>query len=165
MLKIPKWDVVNPSWVTWVHTIARDAGSLEPLGQLQCEEHVAQFAVAVGLEELPAEAASAQVLVHRQRLSNNTTQQNQQTDVRVGRLRQRNRWQVKMWWCKVSRRCQAGMWPEEHIWVLPLRNKSLWRQTRAQLEEPVLNMWRGNVPEAALCASFFVRVFSVLQKD
>lgn len=56
-----------------MHTIARDAGSLEPLGQLQCEEHVAQFAVAVGLEELPAEAASAQVLVHRQRLSNNKT--------------------------------------------------------------------------------------------
>lgn len=68
---------MNPSRVTWVHTVARDAGSLEPPGQLQCEEHVAQFAVAVGLEELPAEAASAQVLVHRQRLSNNTTQPTQ----------------------------------------------------------------------------------------
>lgn len=61
-----------------MHTIASDAGSLEPLGQLQCEEHIAQFAVAVGLEELPAEAASAQVLVHRQRLANTTTQKNQQ---------------------------------------------------------------------------------------
>lgn len=47
---------------TWVHTVAGDTGALQPPGQFQCEEHVAQLAVAVGLEELPAEAASAQVL-------------------------------------------------------------------------------------------------------
>lgn len=49
---------------TWVHTIAGDIGSFQSLGELQGEEHVAQFAVAVGLEELPAKPASAKVSVH-----------------------------------------------------------------------------------------------------
>lgn len=57
--------------VTWVHAVAGDVAPCQPLGELVGEEHVAQFAVAVGLEELPAEPARAQVSVHRQSL--NTT--------------------------------------------------------------------------------------------
>lgn len=54
-------------------TVAGHTGALEPPGQFQGEEHVAQLAVAVGLEELPAEATSSQVLVLRQCLQNNTS--------------------------------------------------------------------------------------------
>lgn len=57
--------------LTRVHAVAGDVTSSQPLGQLVREEHVAQFAVAVGLEELPAEAAGAQVSVLQQSL--NTT--------------------------------------------------------------------------------------------
>lgn len=165
MLKIPRWDVLNPSWVTWVHTITRDAGSSEPLGQLQCEEHVAQFAVAVGLEELPAEAASAQVLVHRQRLSNNTTQQNQHGSTRVCREvmteEQVTGKNVMMQGVQeVSGRNVA--WGTH--WVLPLRNKSQWRQITAQLEEPVLNMWQRECPWSCSMHPLLLKG-CVLQKD
>lgn len=57
--------------VTWVHAVAGDITSSQSLGELMREEHVAEFAVAVGPEELPAEAAGAQVPVLRQNL--NTT--------------------------------------------------------------------------------------------
>lgn len=60
------------SSVTWVHAVTGDLGALQPLGELVCEEHVAQFAVTVRLEELPAVLARPQVFVHRQSL--NTTQ-------------------------------------------------------------------------------------------
>lgn len=68
-----------------MHTVAGDIGALEPPGQLLCEEHVAQLAVAVGLEELPAEAASAQVLVQRQRLQNQTNTTKKGQRVSIGR--------------------------------------------------------------------------------
>lgn len=54
--------------LTWVQAVAGDVGPSEPLGELVGEEHVTQFAVAVGLEELPAEPAGAQVSVRRQSL-------------------------------------------------------------------------------------------------
>lgn len=54
-----------------MHAVAGDVGSLQPLGELVGEEHVAQFTVAVGVEELPAVPAGAQVSVRRQSL--NTT--------------------------------------------------------------------------------------------
>lgn len=53
---------------TWVDTVAGHVGPFQPLGELVGEEHVTQFAVAVGLEELPAVPARAQVFVHRQSL-------------------------------------------------------------------------------------------------
>lgn len=52
-----------------MHAVAGDITSSQSLGQLVREEHVAQFAVAVGLKELPAEAAGAQVSVLRQSLN------------------------------------------------------------------------------------------------
>lgn len=54
-----------------MHAVAGDVGSFQPLGELVGEEHITQFTVAVGLEELPAEPAGAQVSVLRQSL--NTT--------------------------------------------------------------------------------------------
>lgn len=48
--------------------VAGDVGSFQPLGELMCEEDVAQFTAAVGLEELPAVLSSAQVFVHGQSL-------------------------------------------------------------------------------------------------
>lgn len=62
-------------------TVAGDTRALEPPGQFQGEEHVAQLAVAVGLEELPAEAAGAQVLVLRQCLENNISNEGQHPSV------------------------------------------------------------------------------------
>ena len=56
---------------TWVQAVAGDVGSLQPLGELVGEEHVAQLTVAVRGEELPAVFAGAQVFVHLQSL--NTT--------------------------------------------------------------------------------------------
>lgn len=56
---------------TWVHAVAGDITSSQSLGELMCEEHVAEFAVTVGPEELPAEAAGAQMLVLRQSLKVN----------------------------------------------------------------------------------------------
>ena len=51
-----------------MHAVAGDLAALEPLGQMQGEQHVAQLAVAVGREELPAEPARAQVLPLQQSL-------------------------------------------------------------------------------------------------
>ena len=48
--------------------VAGDLTALEPLGQVQGEQHVAQLAVAVGIEELPAEPARTQVLPLQQSL-------------------------------------------------------------------------------------------------
>lgn len=52
-----------------MHTVAGDITSSQSLGELMCEEHVAEFTVAVGPEELPAEAAGAQMPVLRQNLN------------------------------------------------------------------------------------------------
>lgn len=41
------------SALTWVEAVAGDAGALQPVGQLPGEQHVAQLAVAVGLEVVP----------------------------------------------------------------------------------------------------------------
>lgn len=60
---------LKPAWlVTWVHAVAGDVTSSQSLGELVREEHVAEFAVAVGPEELPAEAAGAQMPLLRQDL-------------------------------------------------------------------------------------------------
>lgn len=59
--------------VTWMDAVAGDIGSFQPLGELVGEEHVTQFTVAVGLEELPAVPAGAQVSVHRQSLNTQHT--------------------------------------------------------------------------------------------
>ena len=48
--------------------VAGDLAALQPLGQVQGEQHVAQLAVAVGGEELPAEPAGAKVLTLQQSL-------------------------------------------------------------------------------------------------
>lgn len=39
---------------TWMNTVAGDVCALHSLGQFVSEQDVAEFAVAVGLEELPA---------------------------------------------------------------------------------------------------------------
>lgn len=52
--------------------VAGDVGSFQPLGELVGEEHVTQFTVAVGVEELPAVPAGAQVSVCLQSLNTQT---------------------------------------------------------------------------------------------
>lgn len=54
---------------TWVQAVAGDIGPSQPLGELMGEEYITQFAVAVGLEKLPAEPAGAQVPVCHQSLN------------------------------------------------------------------------------------------------
>lgn len=54
---------------TWVQAVAGDVGPSQPLGELMGEEYITQFAVAVGLEKLPAEPAGAQVSVRHQSLN------------------------------------------------------------------------------------------------
>lgn len=49
-------------------TVACDIGSFQPLGKLMGEKHIAQFAVAVRMEKLPAVSASSQVFVCNQSL-------------------------------------------------------------------------------------------------
>ncbi len=66
--------------LTWMDAVAGDVGSSEPLGELVGEEHVAQFAAAVRLEELPAVAAGAQVSVHRQSLNASQTHHKHSTN-------------------------------------------------------------------------------------
>lgn len=46
-----------------MNTVASDIGTLQSLGQLVVEENIAQFAVAVRVEELPAVPPSAQVFI------------------------------------------------------------------------------------------------------
>lgn len=69
--------------VTWVDAVAGDLASFQLLGELVGEEHVAQFAVAVGLEELPAEPASTEVPVCHQSL--NTTPNSCDDIIKSGR--------------------------------------------------------------------------------
>lgn len=58
--------------VTWVDAVAGDVASFQSLGELVGEEHVAQFAAAISLKELPAVPAGPQVFVHRQSLNTQT---------------------------------------------------------------------------------------------
>lgn len=66
-----------------MHAVAGDVTARQPLGELVGEEHVAQFAVAVGLEELPAVPARSQVSVGRQSL-NTTRKQASIPSLRAG---------------------------------------------------------------------------------
>lgn len=46
-----------------MNTVASDIGPLQPLGQLVVQENIAQFALAVRVEELPAVPPGAQVFI------------------------------------------------------------------------------------------------------
>lgn len=52
--------------LTWVQAVAADGGPLQPVGQLSGEQHVAQLAVAVGLEAAPSGIIGNQVFPGRQ---------------------------------------------------------------------------------------------------
>lgn len=56
--------------ITRVDAVACDITSFQPLGKLICEEDITEFTAAVGMEELPAVTAGAQVSVQSQGLEN-----------------------------------------------------------------------------------------------
>lgn len=57
-----------------MEAVAGDGGALQPLGQLVCEEDVAQFAVTVLLEQLIVTVALIQILVRLQVVEVNVAQ-------------------------------------------------------------------------------------------
>lgn len=48
---------------TWVEAVTGHVGSLQPLGELMCEEHIAQFAVGIYPEDIPERLTYSKFLV------------------------------------------------------------------------------------------------------
>lgn len=55
--------LIELKYQTWVEAVTGHVSSLQPLGELMCEEHITQFAVGIYPEDIPERLTYSKLLV------------------------------------------------------------------------------------------------------